>query len=712
MADTNDQPSMLNPKAPMLDSMLAYLYSVIGPVTKKLHITREGPRGHNPEDILLPEGYVAEVVATGFHAPVHCCFDEQGYCYVSEAGHKIDSKPRVLRVDVNTGEYETFFDLPEDRWIKTGAFTGACWHQGQFYFMNTGDADGLGALSRLREDGTIEDLVTGLPWGDHQPNYPVVGPDGKLYWGQGTATNLAVVGADNFAYEWLKDFPDRHDYPGQDITLTGRNYDYQNVLGNPAETVHTGAYVPFGTETYPGQVIEGRVKCNGAVLRCNGDGSALELVAWGFRNPYGIAFHPDGRLFATEHNIDERSRRQIIGDTEDLYEVKQGEWYGWPDFAAGIRLDDPYWGDGGRGREPVIANHPNPNPPKPFATFDDHAGVNGLDFCRNPEFGFEGDAFVALFGDIAPVTARPATPRGFKVVRVDMKTRQVYDFAVNKIQGAASRLPHHGFERPSHCQFGPDGALYVMDWGEIKIAPEIGGIRMKKQTGTLWRIRRTDGPRGERPPEPMVVPLHALQNLAGLVGLVGAAVATVAGGLLIKRALRGDDEPRTSGEVRQRASKEKKKLLLAWLNDAYAMEKALIPILENHARDARDYPHIRAKDLEHLEQTRHHADLVKGCIERLGESPSTTKAALGSLIGTMNSVATGPFEDELVKNFLSDYAAEHLEIASYKALIAAAHEVGDRKTALVCEQILWEEEEMARWLEENLPMAVRETLRK
>ncbi len=515
-------------KAPMPDSFLAYAYAPIMPYLKKINITRQGQRGYNPEDILLPDGYVAEVVATGFNAPVHCSFDDQGYCYVSECGHKIDSKPRIVRVNVETGEQEMFFELPDERWHKTGAFTGTCWYQGQLYFMNTGTGrDRLGALSRLGSDGAIEDVVTGLPWGDHQPNYPIVGPDDKLYWGNGTTTNTAIVGADNFAYEWLQHFPDGHDIPGQDITLTGRNYQYRNVLGDVTQTVSTGAYVPFGTQTKPGQVIKGDVKCNGSVIRWNPESGEAELVAWGLRNPYGVAFHPDGRLFATEHNIDERSQRYIVGDHEDFYEIVEGEWYGWPDFAAGIRLDDPYWGEGGRGREPVLAEHPNPNPPKPFATFDDHAGPNGFDFCRDASFGFEGDAFIALFGDIAPVTTRPMTPRGFKVVRVDMREQRVVDFAVNKIAGPASKLPHEGFERPSHCQFGPDGALYVVDWGEIEIAPERGGIRMQKGTGTLWRIRRTEGPSGDRPRDPLVVPLHAFQYLVGIAGLVGIAAAGI-----------------------------------------------------------------------------------------------------------------------------------------------------------------------------------------
>jgi glucose/arabinose dehydrogenase len=379
-------------------------------------------------------------------------------------------------------------------------------------------------IFRIDRDGRAEDIVTGLPGqGDHQTNYPVIGPDSKLYWGQGTVTNNGVVGADNFAYEWLSKFPQAHDIPARDVTLIGRNYEFRNVLGSVTETVRSGAFVPFGTETSPGQVIKGEAKCTGAILRCDPDGSNLEVVAWGLRNPYGVAFHPDGRLFATEHGGDERGGRFIVGDLDDLYEIREGAWYGWPDFASGIRLDDPRWGHGGQGREPVLAEHPDPNPPKPVVSFEPHTGANGIDVSRSTAFGFEGDAFVATFGDLAPVTTpRQVVPAGFKVSRVDLRARRVVDFAVNKIAGPASKLPHDGFERPSHCVFGPDGALYVVDWGEIQIAPEAGGVRMKAGTGALWRIRRTTGPAGERPPEPMLIPFYPLQYL-----LLGAGAASL-----------------------------------------------------------------------------------------------------------------------------------------------------------------------------------------
>ena len=194
---TTHEPGKSKPKQALdLPSRLASLYAPILPYLKWIKITRKGARGHDPKDILVPQGYEASVVATGLNAPVHCCFDEQDFCYVTEAGHKIDAPPRILKVDVSTGEYETFFELPREHWNNVGAVTGACWHQGHLYVMNTD------TLLRIRPDGTTEPILTDLPGlGDHQANYPVVGPDGKLYFGMGSATNTGIVGADPSAQE-------------------------------------------------------------------------------------------------------------------------------------------------------------------------------------------------------------------------------------------------------------------------------------------------------------------------------------------------------------------------------------------------------------------------------------------------------------------------------------------------------------------------------
>src|SRR5205823_11872388 len=100
-----------------------------------------------------------------------------------------------------------------------------------------------------------------------------------------------VVGPDNLDFGWLKRHPQLCDIPPVDVTLTGQNFVSDDVLHpGSGNKVVTGAFVPYGTPTTPGQVIPGRLPCNGAILRIPLGGGPVELVAWGFRNPFGLAF--------------------------------------------------------------------------------------------------------------------------------------------------------------------------------------------------------------------------------------------------------------------------------------------------------------------------------------------------------------------------------------------------------------------------------------
>ncbi len=150
--------------------------------------------------------------------------------------------------------------------------------------------------------------------------------------------------------------------------------------------------------------------------------------------------------------------------------------------------------------------------------------------------------------------------------------------------------------------------------------------------------------------------------------------------------------------------------LIAWLNDAYSMEHSLAKVLENHADDAKDLPDVREKDMQHLYETRRHAEKIEQCLGYLGEKPSTVKGVMGTVMGKVQGVATGVFGDEVMKNFLSDYAMEHFEIACYRSLIAAADEAGRPEIVKICEEILREEEAMARWLSDRIPDVARMTL--
>lgn len=144
--------------------------------------------------------------------------------------------------------------------------------------------------------------------------------------------------------------------------------------------------------------------------------------------------------------------------------------------------------------------------------------------------------------------------------------------------------------------------------------------------------------------------------------------------------------------------------VITWLRDAYAMERGIEQVLENHAKDAKDVPEMQNRLNAHLEETRRQAERVEECLKSLGADTSTGKSVMGSIMGKMNGAMTGMYRDEIVKNTLAEYATEHFEIASYKSLIAGATRAGLPNVAAVCEEILREEESMAEWLAGRVEM--------
>jgi ferritin-like metal-binding protein YciE len=151
-------------------------------------------------------------------------------------------------------------------------------------------------------------------------------------------------------------------------------------------------------------------------------------------------------------------------------------------------------------------------------------------------------------------------------------------------------------------------------------------------------------------------------------------------------------------------------MITTWLKDAYAMENAIIPVLEKQVESTSDFPDVQSGIQRHLEATRRHKDSVQSCLEELGESPSSLKAGMASAGGKIQGMMADMPSDGLVKGALQDYSTEHMEIASYKALIVAAEEAGLANVAAACRNILQEEEQMAAWLDQQLPTIVRSTL--
>src|SRR5205085_2475299 len=167
--------------------------------------------------------------------------------------------------------------------------------------------------SRLELDGRRAVIVGDLPGpGQYHTDMVGFGQDGRLYFSQGAMTNTGIIGLDAYELGWLRRLPHAHGLPGHDLVLVGINVETSDPLSDrPDARASTGAFVPFGTSTEPGQRISAQLPCTAAVMRCNPDGTDLELVAWGLRNAFGLGFLPDGRLLAIDQGADDRGSRPV-----------------------------------------------------------------------------------------------------------------------------------------------------------------------------------------------------------------------------------------------------------------------------------------------------------------------------------------------------------------------------------------------------------------
>jgi glucose/arabinose dehydrogenase len=503
--------------------------SVLKPESEKHWVQAVAPKefpripAAKPEAAWVAGGYRVEVVMRDLTYPTSVTFDGDGNLYIAEAGFAYGdpaAPARIWRVSPKWGLRVVADQL-------NGPVNDILWHDGRLYISH------LGKISVLNADGTVRDLVTGLPvsW-DHHNNQLAVGPDGKIYFGVGTATNSGVVGLDNvYPFLWLAFFPDMHDVPARDIELAGVTYVTPDALtvmarqGDLTSTadavqqlvspenpllVRTGAYQPFGKSD--AKRIKGNVKSNGTILRMNPDGSGLEVYAWGLRNPFGVVWSPDGQLYVSDLGFDERGSRPIANAPDVIWRIKQDAWYGWPDYAAGVPVTDKRF-KSSRGEAPKFLMKNHPPVEKPFLEMTAHASPMKMDFSRSARFGHAGRMFVPQFGSGLPVNAPGDDRVANNVVIVDPKTKKITPFFGLKTEARGPKgyedTATAGPRRLVQARFSSDGnALYLVDFGAMAAFAAGAGpaVHPFPGTGVVWRVTKADGPRSGPPADLTILP--------------------------------------------------------------------------------------------------------------------------------------------------------------------------------------------------------------
>lgn len=225
-----------------------------------------------------------------------------------------------------------------------------------------------------------------------------------------------------------------HDGFGVHSSLIG--HDLHGLIVGPDRRLYfsigdRGLHVQQGDRTlaYPHE---------GAVLRCELDGSDLEVVHRGLRNPQELAFDAQGDLFTGDNNSDG-------GDRARLVQIVPGADSGW---RIGFQwLDDR----GAWNREKMWhPRHPGQgtNHLPPIANFAD--GPSG--FVFDPGTGlperFRGCFFLCDFRGGAAIS-------GVHAIRF-VRQGAGYELA------SADKVIWNVL--PTDVDFGPDGSMYVLDW--------------------------------------------------------------------------------------------------------------------------------------------------------------------------------------------------------------------------------------------------------
>jgi glucose/arabinose dehydrogenase len=473
-----------------------------------------------------PAGFELKLVMANLDAPTAMTFDTDGTMLVAEGGidgdepHIYAVKPDNSLVTVYPSERRIPFSPVQPGFQIYGPVGGMA-AEHHHIFVSHRDKDGRGVITQFGYDGSHKTIHADLAAeGDYGVTDVVIGPKDRLYFGVGAATNSAVVGLDNLL--WMRKHPEFCDQSFVDLELLGLRFITKNPfagLFGGSEIVNTGPFQPFGVSNRAHIPRAANGKPNSAVCSVALTGGDFVVEAFGIRYPRGLAFNEVNALYVTNDGMEMRGSRPVQDDPDVLLRVYYGyppTWYGFPDYSSDMQPITEK-----RFQPPLSLLLPTGFPKLVWlidhkasglreidentqslvkAKFQPLSGAAKLAFApaSGPFKRMHGDAFVALSGDRAPFATSGfelKAPVGYKVMRVNVDSGKVEDFIHNTEFLPGSKTGHEGkpLERPIDVKIGPDGAMYVLDFGEVEYKLS-GRQKISSGTGRVFKLVATPQP--------------------------------------------------------------------------------------------------------------------------------------------------------------------------------------------------------------------------
>ena len=136
--------------------------------------------------------------------------------------------------------------------------------------------------------------------------------------------------------------------------------------------------------------------------------------------------------------------------------------------------------------------------------------------------------------------------------------------------------------------------------------------------------------------------------------------------------------------------------LIRYLDDAWAVEKALVDKLRDMAEEVID-DRIRSLFAEHRTVTHQQEENLEARIRALGEEPSGGKGFFSQMMGKIGEAMHTAEDDydKTTQDLMKGFATENFEIAMYQALESYASAIGDSETAQLARQHMQQEKDAA-----------------